>query len=80
MAETVCFNAKVQRPGVCNAMETLLVHEAVAPGLPAPHGRALPPGRGGAPGLPRDAYNRPQATKARGRGLGLPSSWTSSWR
>jgi glutamate-5-semialdehyde dehydrogenase len=31
LAETVCFNAKVQRPGVCNAMETLLVHEAVAP-------------------------------------------------
>jgi len=31
LAETVCFNAKVQRPGVCNAMETMLVHEAVAP-------------------------------------------------
>jgi len=31
MAESICFNAKVQRPGVCNAMETLLVHEAVAP-------------------------------------------------
>jgi glutamate-5-semialdehyde dehydrogenase len=31
MAETICFNAKVQRPGVCNAMETLLVHETIAP-------------------------------------------------
>ena len=31
MAEEICFNAKVQRPGVCNAMETLLVHEAAAP-------------------------------------------------
>ncbi len=30
MAEEICFNAKVQRPGVCNAMETLLVHQAVA--------------------------------------------------
>jgi len=30
LAESVCFNAKVQRPGVCNAMETLLVHEAAA--------------------------------------------------
>lgn len=30
MAETICFNAKVQRPGVCNAMETLLIHQAVA--------------------------------------------------
>jgi glutamate-5-semialdehyde dehydrogenase len=30
MAERICVNAKVQRPSVCNAMETLLVHEAVA--------------------------------------------------
>ena len=30
MAEAICFNAKVQRPGTCNAMETLLVHEAIA--------------------------------------------------
>lgn len=26
----VCLNAKVQRPGVCNAMETLLVHRGIA--------------------------------------------------
>ncbi len=31
MAESICFNAKVQRPGVCNAMETMLVHHAIAP-------------------------------------------------
>ncbi len=31
MAHEICFNAKVQRPGVCNAMETMLVHEDVAP-------------------------------------------------
>ena len=30
MAEAICLNAKVQRPGVCNAMETMLVHESVA--------------------------------------------------
>ncbi|KPK42205.1 MAG: gamma-glutamyl phosphate reductase [Omnitrophica WOR_2 bacterium SM23_29] len=30
MAEKICFNAKVQRPSVCNAMETLLVHKDVA--------------------------------------------------
>lgn len=29
-AEAICFNSKVQRPGVCNAMETLLVHQASA--------------------------------------------------
>ncbi len=26
----ICLNAKVQRPGVCNAMETMLVHEDIA--------------------------------------------------
>lgn len=30
MAKSICFNAKVQRPGVCNAMETMLVHEKIA--------------------------------------------------
>ncbi|MBI4218234.1 MAG: glutamate-5-semialdehyde dehydrogenase [Elusimicrobia bacterium] len=30
MAEEIAYNAKVQRPGVCNAMETLLVHKDVA--------------------------------------------------
>jgi glutamate-5-semialdehyde dehydrogenase len=36
MAQAIALNAKVQRPGVCNAAETLLVHEAIA-------ARALPP-------------------------------------
>jgi glutamate-5-semialdehyde dehydrogenase len=36
MAERICMNAKVQRPSVCNAMETLLVHEAVASKLLPP--------------------------------------------
>lgn len=31
MAVSIAYNAKVQRPGVCNAMETLLVHEKIAP-------------------------------------------------
>jgi glutamate-5-semialdehyde dehydrogenase len=40
MAEEICFNAKVQRPGTCNAMETMLVHEGVAKAfLPAIIGR-----------------------------------------
>ncbi len=30
-AEEVCLNAKVQRPATCNAMETLLVHQGIAP-------------------------------------------------
>jgi glutamate-5-semialdehyde dehydrogenase len=30
MAIKLCMNAKTQRPGVCNAMETLLVHQDIA--------------------------------------------------
>lgn len=30
MAQNICFNAKVQRPGVCNAMESMLVHKDCA--------------------------------------------------
>lgn len=31
MAKQVCLNAKAQKPATCNAMETLLVHGAIAP-------------------------------------------------
>ena len=30
LAEKICLNAKTQRPGVCNAMETLLIHQDIA--------------------------------------------------
>jgi glutamate-5-semialdehyde dehydrogenase len=30
-AVEICLNAKLQRPGVCNAVETLLIHRAIAP-------------------------------------------------
>lgn len=30
MAQRICLNAKTQRPSTCNAMETLLVHQAIA--------------------------------------------------
>ncbi len=30
MARKICFNAKVQRPGVCNAMEGMLVHKDIS--------------------------------------------------
>jgi glutamate-5-semialdehyde dehydrogenase len=36
MAVDISYNAKVQRPGVCNAMETLLIHESVAAELIPP--------------------------------------------
>ena len=31
MAVNIVFNAKVQRPSVCNAMDTMIVHSAIAP-------------------------------------------------
>ncbi len=31
MAINICLNSKTQRPGVCNALETLLVHKNIAP-------------------------------------------------
>lgn len=30
MASNICLNAKAQRPGVCNALETMLIHEKIA--------------------------------------------------
>jgi glutamate-5-semialdehyde dehydrogenase len=33
MARKIAYNSKVQRPGVCNASETLLVHEGIAGAL-----------------------------------------------
>ncbi|MDP2136684.1 MAG: glutamate-5-semialdehyde dehydrogenase [Candidatus Didemnitutus sp.] len=41
MAGRILLNAKCQRPGVCNAVETLLVHEAVAAAFLAEAGPAL---------------------------------------
>jgi glutamate-5-semialdehyde dehydrogenase len=41
MAEDIAFNAKCQRPAVCNAMETLLVHQAVAAAFLPAIGRRL---------------------------------------
>jgi glutamate-5-semialdehyde dehydrogenase len=40
-AVDIAVNAKVQRPGVCNAAETLLVHSAVAPAFLPPALREL---------------------------------------
>ncbi|MEH0018409.1 MAG: glutamate-5-semialdehyde dehydrogenase [Desulfobacter sp.] len=41
MAVEIAVNAKAQRPGVCNALETLLVHEAVADTFLPMAGKAL---------------------------------------
>lgn len=41
MALKIAFNAKCQRPGVCNAMETLLVHQAIASKFLPPYATLL---------------------------------------
>lgn len=41
MAVKIAFNAKTNRPGVCNAMETLLVHKDVAKGYLPETAKAL---------------------------------------
>lgn len=41
MGIDICLNAKVQRPATCNAMETLLVHEKIAPAFLPQMARAL---------------------------------------
>ncbi|MBI5442634.1 MAG: glutamate-5-semialdehyde dehydrogenase [Deltaproteobacteria bacterium] len=41
MAERIVLNGKVQRPGVCNAVETLLVHREIAPTFLPRMGKAL---------------------------------------
>ena len=65
MAEAISFNAKVQRPGTCNAMETLLVHEGIAhkflPALIARYQEAGVEVRG----CPRTAILAPTVTPAK---------------
>ncbi len=41
MAERIVVNAKCQRPGVCNAAESLLIHQEIAPALLPRIGKAL---------------------------------------
>jgi glutamate-5-semialdehyde dehydrogenase len=41
MAEAIIINAKCQRPGVCNAVESLLIHNAIADGFLPRIGAAL---------------------------------------
>lgn len=53
MAMRIVMNAKLQRPGVCNAMETLLVHASAAPRLLPEIAKALGAGGCELRGCPR---------------------------
>ncbi len=72
MAYQICLNAKVQRPGVCNAMETLLVHKDVAqeflPGMVKRFRKAGVEIRG-----------CPQTLKIIGKGKGIREAREEDW-
>ncbi len=73
MAYQICLNAKVQRPGVCNAMETLLVHKTMAkkflPGMVQRFRKAGVEIRG-----------CPQTMKVIGKGKGFREAGEEDWQ
>jgi glutamate-5-semialdehyde dehydrogenase len=72
MASRIVLNAKCQRPGVCNAMETLLVHETVAPRLlPALFAAASAQGVGW--------FGDPATLALLGARTGLQAAQSESW-
>jgi glutamate-5-semialdehyde dehydrogenase len=74
MAESIVLNAKVQRPGVCNAAETLLVHrDAAATFLP----RALSALRGA--GVELRVDERARATAGDGLAGSLVDATDEDW-
>lgn len=64
MAQEVSFNAKVQRPGVCNAMETLLVNQDVAESFLVPMTKRLVEAGVEIRGCPRTCKLLPACTAA----------------
>ncbi len=67
MATAIVVNAKVQRPGVCNAVETLLVHQAAAPRLLPPLAARLAEAGVELRGCPRTVALVPAARPASAR-------------
>jgi glutamate-5-semialdehyde dehydrogenase len=64
MALEICHNAKVQRPGVCNAMETLLVHQEVAPSFLPPAAKKFQEAGVELRGCPRTRHILPDLKEA----------------
>jgi glutamate-5-semialdehyde dehydrogenase len=73
MAAEICFNAKVQRPAVCNAMETMLVHESVADRFLPAILKQLRDSGVEIRGCPRTLALMPEATPAE------PSDWPAEF-
>jgi glutamate-5-semialdehyde dehydrogenase len=73
MAYQICLNAKVQRPGVCNAMETLLVHKDMAQEfLPGMVQRLRKDGV--------EIRGCPQTLKVIGKGKGIREAVEDDWQ
>jgi gamma-glutamyl phosphate reductase len=69
-AVDIVENAKVQRPSVCNALDTVLVHRAVAERIPAHRRRTIGPQRRGIArhaGTALDILQRTTQSAARGQ-------------
>lgn len=64
MAVRICMNGKVQRPGVCNALEGLLVHRGIAPSLLPAMAAALRAAGVELRGCPRSKAIVPEMTAA----------------
>ena len=80
MAADIAVNAKAQRPGVCNALETLLVHADAAARVPARgRPRASAPPAWSSAAVPGRASSSPAPGRRR-RPTGTRSTSTSSWR
>ncbi len=77
-AVKIVQNAKVQRPSVCNALDTLLVQESIAGAVYAPGdgpadtgSRAVSSRRAGASATPQGAIT----SNWRVRAIGIPNGW-----
>jgi glutamate-5-semialdehyde dehydrogenase len=83
MALAISENAKVSRPGVCNACETILVHEAIAPAFIPGWRRASPSWawRSAATSAPASwgRAHRGRRRRATGPRSTSPSSWPCAW-
>ncbi len=79
MAEKICINAKVQRPGVCNAMETLLIHKDIAETFVPRIARAMRESGVELRGCPSPGSSPPKSRPPPKR-TGGPSISTWSWR